>query len=47
MSRENVELVEGLFAGAVGADKQTLLAALPEIIAQPCDPARQAAGVTE
>jgi len=38
MSRENVEFVEGLFAGSAGADKQALLAALPEIIAQLCDP---------
>lgn len=38
MSRENVEFVEALFAGVAGADKQTLLAALPELIAQTCDP---------
>jgi ketosteroid isomerase-like protein len=39
MSRENVELVEGLYAaGAAGADKQALLAALPDLIAQLCDP---------
>jgi ketosteroid isomerase-like protein len=37
MSRQNVEFVEALFAGAAGADKQTLLAALPEIIAESCD----------
>jgi ketosteroid isomerase-like protein len=39
MSQENVELVEGLLGGAVGTDKQALLAALPELIAQTCDPA--------
>jgi ketosteroid isomerase-like protein len=38
MSRENVELVEGLYAGVAGADKQTLLAALPQLIEQACDP---------
>jgi ketosteroid isomerase-like protein len=38
MSRENVELVEGLFAGAAGADKQALLGNLLEIIVQACDP---------
>jgi ketosteroid isomerase-like protein len=38
MSQENVELVEGLFAGSAGTDKQALLAALPELIAQLCDP---------
>lgn len=38
MSRENVEFVEGLVAGAVDMDKQALLAALPELIAQACDP---------
>jgi ketosteroid isomerase-like protein len=38
MSRANVEFVEGLFAGAAGADKQALLAALPELIAATCDP---------
>jgi hypothetical protein len=38
MPRENVEFVEGLYAGATGVDKQALLAALPEIIAQTCDP---------
>jgi hypothetical protein len=29
MSQENVEIVEGLFSGAAGADKETLLAASP------------------
>ena len=38
MSRENVEFVEGLLAGADGIDKQELLAALPEWIAQVADP---------
>lgn len=30
--------VEGLYAGAADADKQGLLAALPELIANACDP---------
>src|SRR3982074_700037 len=38
MSQENVEIVEGLFAGAADMDKQALLAALPEVIPQTCDP---------
>jgi len=38
MSERNVEFVRGLFDGLAGADKQTLLAALPELIAQGCDP---------
>jgi ketosteroid isomerase-like protein len=38
MSRENVEFLEGLFAGAADMDKQALLDALPELIAQTCDP---------
>jgi uncharacterized protein len=38
MSHENVEFVEGLCAGAADMDKQALLAALPELIAQACDP---------
>jgi hypothetical protein len=38
MSHENAELVEGLLAGARDMDKQALLAALPELIAQACDP---------
>lgn len=38
MSQENVEFVEGVYAAAAGADKQALLAALPAIIAQVCDP---------
>jgi len=38
MSQENVEFVEGLLGGAAGMDKQALLAVLPEMIAQVCDP---------
>ena len=39
MSQENVEFVEGIFAvGTEIEDKQALLAALPEFIAQSCDP---------
>ncbi len=38
MSRENVEFVEGLLSGAGQMDKQALLAVLPELIAQACDP---------
>jgi ketosteroid isomerase-like protein len=38
MSQENVEFLEGLFAGAKEMDKRTLLDALPELIAQTCDP---------
>ncbi len=38
MSRENVEFLEGLFAGASEMDKEALLDALPELIAQACDP---------
>jgi ketosteroid isomerase-like protein len=38
MSQENVQFVEALFAGAAGADKEELLRALPELIAQTCDP---------
>jgi ketosteroid isomerase-like protein len=38
MSKENVEFVEGLLAGAGALDKQAILAALPELIAQTCDP---------
>lgn len=38
MSQENVEFVRGLLAGAAGMDKQALVAALPELIAQACDP---------
>ena len=38
MSRENMEFVESLFAGVAGTEMHALLAALPEIIAQTCDP---------
>ncbi|MEA2455910.1 MAG: hypothetical protein QOI45_2172, partial [Thermoleophilaceae bacterium] len=38
MSEENVEFLRNLFAGPQGLDKQTLLAALPELIPQVCDP---------
>ena len=38
MSRENVEFVKGLFAAASDMDKGALLAALPELITQTCDP---------
>jgi ketosteroid isomerase-like protein len=38
MSQANVEFVEALYAQAGAMDKQTLLAALPELIAQLCDP---------
>lgn len=38
MSRENVEFVEGLLAASTGMNKEALLAALPELIAQTCDP---------
>jgi hypothetical protein len=38
MSEQTLAVVEALYAGAADADKQTLLAALPELIAQACDP---------
>jgi hypothetical protein len=38
MSEENVAFVEGLLAGATQMDKQELLAALPELIAETCTP---------
>ena len=34
MSHENVEFLEGLLAGVAELDRQALLAALPELIAQ-------------
>src|SRR5438309_11331789 len=37
MSQENMKLIEGLFAGVTTMDKEALLAALPELIAQACD----------
>ena len=38
MSQENLEFVESLLAGTANMDKRVLLAALPELIAQTCDP---------
>jgi ketosteroid isomerase-like protein len=38
MSQQNVEFVRGLFAAASDMGKEALLAALPELIAQTCDP---------
>ncbi|MEA2314803.1 MAG: uncharacterized protein QOI03_1495 [Solirubrobacteraceae bacterium] len=38
MSRENVEVVEAMFAGAATSEKEALRAALPEVIRQSCDP---------
>jgi ketosteroid isomerase-like protein len=38
MSKENVDFLESLFAGARELDKQALLEALPKLIAQTCDP---------
>ena len=38
MSQENVEFVKGLFAAGSDMDKEALLSALPELIAQACDP---------
>ena len=38
MSQENVDLVKGFLGAGAEMDKQTLLAALPEVIAQTCDP---------
>jgi ketosteroid isomerase-like protein len=38
MSQENVEIVKGLFTAGAEMDKHALLAALPELIAQTCDP---------
>ena len=38
MSEENVEFVKGLFAATSDMDKEALLSALPELIAQSCDP---------
>jgi ketosteroid isomerase-like protein len=38
MSQQNVEFVEALLAGVAGMDKQALLAVLPELVAQTCDP---------
>jgi ketosteroid isomerase-like protein len=38
MSQENVDFVKGLYEGVEAMDKEQLLAALPELIAQTCDP---------
>jgi ketosteroid isomerase-like protein len=38
MSQENVEFVRNLVSGTSGMDKQSLLAILPELIAQTCQP---------
>ena len=38
MSQENVEFVTALFSGAAEMSKEDLLAALPELIRQMCDP---------
>jgi ketosteroid isomerase-like protein len=38
MSQENVDFVTGLFSGAGQMNKDDLLAALPELIRQTCDP---------
>jgi uncharacterized protein len=38
MSQENVDFVRGLYSAAESMDKGELLAALPELIAQTCDP---------
>jgi len=38
MSQENVDFLAGLFAGAESVDKETMLAALPDVIEQMCDP---------
>ena len=38
MSQENVDFLAGLIAGAEALDKDAMLAALPELIEQACDP---------
>jgi ketosteroid isomerase-like protein len=38
MSQANVDFLRGLFEGAQGLDKEQLLAALPDLIEQMCDP---------
>ncbi len=38
MSQENVDFVTGLFSGALEMEKDDLLAALPEMTRQACDP---------
>jgi ketosteroid isomerase-like protein len=38
MSEENVQFVAGIFDAADGMDKEALLAALPDLVPQLCDP---------
>jgi len=38
MSQQNVDFVRGIYAAGGSMDKEELLAALPELIAQACDP---------
>ena len=38
MSEENVDFVAGIFEAADGMDKEALLAALPDLVPQLCDP---------
>jgi ketosteroid isomerase-like protein len=38
MSQENVDFLSGLFTGVENLDKEALLAALPDLIEQTCDP---------
>ena len=38
MSQENVEFVAGIFNTAEDMDKEALLAALPDLVPQLCDP---------
>jgi ketosteroid isomerase-like protein len=38
MSQENVELLRSLFDGPQSTDREALLAALPELIPEVCDP---------
>jgi ketosteroid isomerase-like protein len=38
VSQQNVDFLEGLFAGAQSLDKEAVLAALPQMISEICDP---------
>jgi ketosteroid isomerase-like protein len=38
MSQQNVDFAKGIYAASKNMDKEQLLAALPELIAQACDP---------
>jgi uncharacterized protein len=38
MSQQNLDFVKGIYSASGSMDKQQLLAALPELIAQACDP---------